>query len=99
MPEILLPPGIWYYSARDEDLFFAWLTSIPGVVNVVGTPGGLRVMLRSRRLSQAARREFRALCRRYGVPEVLNIESRLPGATKPTRRGTGKNKRTKPLIP
>jgi hypothetical protein len=56
-----------YYSQRDEDHFFAWLEAIPGVTRIVGTPEGLRVTLRSKRLSDFALRDLLALHFRYGL--------------------------------
>lgn len=67
MPTLLIKERT-YYSQRDEDAFFAWLQAIPGVVKVVGTPEGLVVTLRSRRLSENALRDMLALHFRYGLP-------------------------------
>ena len=67
MPKLLIHEGM-YFSQLDERAFFGWLESIPGVVRVVGTPAGLEVTLRSRRLSQAALRDLLALHFRYGLP-------------------------------
>jgi len=67
MPKLLIREGV-YYSQLDEDAFFGWLQSISGVVRVVGTPEGLVVTLRSKRLSQAALGDLLALHFRYGLP-------------------------------
>jgi hypothetical protein len=67
MPPLLIHEGT-YYSQSDEDAFYAWLQSIPGVLRVVGTADGLVVTLRSKRLSQAALRELLAIHYRYGLP-------------------------------
>ena len=66
MPQLLIKEGM-YYSQSDEDAFFAWLQSIPGVTKVVGTPEGLRVKLRSKRLSESALRSLLALHQRYSL--------------------------------
>jgi hypothetical protein len=66
MPKLLICEGT-YYSQLDEGAFFTWLQSISGVTKVVGTPDGLVVTLRSKRLSQAALRELLALHFRYGL--------------------------------
>ena len=76
MPHLLIREGM-YFSQSDETAFFHWLESIPGVVRVVGTPDGLVVSLRSRRLSQVALRELLALHFRYGLPmnELAQFET------------------------
>ena len=76
MPHLLIREGM-YFSQSDETAFFHWLESIPGVVRVVGTPDGLVVSLRSRRLSQVALRELLALYFRYGLPmnELAQFET------------------------
>ena len=67
MPQLVIREGR-YYSQLDENAFFSWLQSISGVVRVVGTPEGLVVTLRSKRISQAALRDLLALHFRYGLP-------------------------------
>jgi len=67
MPKLRVHEGS-YYSQSDEAAFFNWLQAIPGVSSVVGTPTGLEVTLRSKRLSQVALRELLALHFRYGLP-------------------------------
>ena len=76
MPKLLIKEG-YYYSQLDEDAFFHWLTSISGVVRVVGTPKGLEVTLRSKRLSEASLRDLLAIYFRYGLPmrELAVFES------------------------
>lgn len=67
MPKLLIHEGT-YFSQLDERAFFGWLEAIPGVVKAVGTPAGLEVALRSKRLSQDALRNLLALHFRYGLP-------------------------------
>ena len=67
MPQLMIFERT-YYSAMDEANFFAWLQAIPGVVRVVGEPDGLRVFLRSSRLSEAVLRDLLAVHWRYGLP-------------------------------
>lgn len=55
-----------YMSQGDESAFFTWLSSIPGVVSVVGSGRELHIRLRSIRLSQHGLRELIALYTRYG---------------------------------
>jgi hypothetical protein len=76
MPHLLIREGT-YFSQSDEDAFFSWLQSIPGVLRVVGTPDGLVVTLRTKRLSQMALRELLALHFRYGLPmhELAQFET------------------------
>jgi hypothetical protein len=57
-----------YFSPSDEKAFFEWLQSIPGVKSVAGTPEGLVIELRSRRMSRTALYELLALHARYGLP-------------------------------
>jgi hypothetical protein len=76
MPHVLIREGI-YFSQSDEAAFFRWLESIPGVVRVVGTPEGLVVSLRSKRLSQVALRELLSLHFSYGLSmrELVQFET------------------------
>ena len=67
MPHLVVP-SCRFYSSRDEDLFFAWLKGIPGVVSVTGRGKELLVGLRSSRLSQLALRELLAIHLRYRLP-------------------------------
>jgi hypothetical protein len=67
MPKLIVKEGM-YFSQLDEDHFFGWLQSIPGVVGVAGTPEGLVVTLRSKNLSERALRDLLALHFRYGLP-------------------------------
>ena len=55
-----------YFSSGDEDAFFRWLESIPGVIRVRGVGRELLIELRSVRISAEALRELIALYRRYG---------------------------------
>jgi len=55
-----------YFSSRDEQAFFRWLESIPGVIGVRGVGRELRIELRSPRVSAEALKELIALYRRYG---------------------------------
>ena len=54
-----------YLSQGDEAAFFSWLSSVPGVVSVVGSGRELHIRLRSTRLSQQSLRELIALYTRY----------------------------------
>lgn len=67
MPSLLVHQGT-FYSAHDEDAFFRWLASIPGVRKVTGTPEGLQVSLKASTLSEPALRELIALHWRYRLP-------------------------------
>jgi hypothetical protein len=67
MRQLLIFEGT-YYSQSDEDAFFGWLRSIPGVVGFVGTPEGLEVTLRSGNVGQGALRDLLALHYRYQLP-------------------------------
>ncbi|MDR4520934.1 MAG: hypothetical protein R3E36_10115 [Nitrosomonas sp.] len=67
MPKLLIRE-CRYHAQLDEAAFFGWLQSISGVVKVLGTPDGLVVTLRSKRLSQPALRDLLALYFRYGLP-------------------------------
>lgn len=67
MPQLIIKEGP-YFSESDEDSFYGWLTSIPGVVSVVGTQDGLVVTLRSKRPSKLALYELVGLHARYGLP-------------------------------
>ena len=76
MPKLLIREGM-YYSQKDEAAFFGWLQSIAGVVKVIGTPTGLEVTLRSKRLSEVALRDLIAIHFRYGLPvqELAQFET------------------------
>ena len=67
MPRLLIREGM-YYAEKDEEAFFAWLQSISGVTKVVGTPDGLVVTLRSKRLSKTTLRDLLGLHFRYCLP-------------------------------
>jgi len=77
MPQLLLR-RCRFFSARDEDQFFAWLKAIPGVVRVIGRADGLLVSLRSKRPSQETLRELLALHFRYRLPmrQLAQFETR-----------------------
>jgi hypothetical protein len=70
MPHLLIPQGraCRYWSRKDEDAFFLWLQSIPGVTRVKGVGTQLIVSLRSKRLSDRALRDLIGLHMRYGLP-------------------------------
>jgi hypothetical protein len=61
-----------FYSAKDEESFFLWLKSIPGVVGVRGVGNELHIRLKSKRLSAEALRELIAVYHRYDglMPEL-----------------------------
>src|SRR5688572_19361248 len=61
----------YFFSHGDEDQFFAWLKSIPAVREVEGTPIGLDVVVKRRRLSSNDLRELIALFHRYGLDSGL----------------------------
>ena len=67
MPSLPIHEGT-FFSPLDEEAFFSWLSSIPGVRKIVGTPDGLQVSLRSAKLSEAALRDLIALHWRYQLP-------------------------------
>jgi len=67
MPTLLILEGSYYYKS-DEQHFFEWLQSIPGVRRVKGTANGLLVSLRSSTPSDFALRELLALHWRYRLP-------------------------------
>ena len=67
MPSLLIHNGT-FYSQLDEDAFFRWLGSIPGVRRITGTPQGLQVSLRAPSLSEPALRDLIALHWRYKLP-------------------------------
>jgi hypothetical protein len=67
MPSLLIHEGT-FYSPIDEDAFFRWLGSIPGVRKITGTPTGLQVSLRTAALSEPGLRELIALHYRYKLP-------------------------------
>ena len=58
--------GPVYYSHGDEEAFFHWLESIPGVLGVRGIGRELHIELRSKRISATALRELIGFYRRYG---------------------------------
>lgn len=64
MPKIIIPSPT-FFSPKDEDAFFAWLQSIPSIVNVVGIGRELHVTVRSHRVSDSSLRDLLALHRRY----------------------------------
>ena len=67
MPSLLIHEGT-FYSQLDEDAFFRWLGSIPGIRKITGTPHGLQVSLRTASLSEPALRDLIALHWRYKLP-------------------------------
>lgn len=76
MPRLRIIEGT-YYSQGDEAAFFDRLREIPGVIGVVGSPEGLLVTLRSKKLSNVALRELIALHFRYSLPmkELAQFET------------------------
>ncbi|UXY16943.1 hypothetical protein N8I74_08005 [Chitiniphilus purpureus] len=55
-----------FWSYLDEKSFFAWLESIPAVIEVVGDGGGLNVSLRIP-LEESSLRDLIALMHRYQI--------------------------------
>jgi hypothetical protein len=67
MPYLLVHEGT-FFSPLDEEAFFRWLGSIPGIRKITGTPNGLRISLRAATLSEPALRDLIALHWRYRLP-------------------------------
>jgi hypothetical protein len=67
MPKLIIHEGTYYWQS-DEAAFYRWLQSISGVTAVAGSPEGVVVTLRSKRLSDLALRDFLAIHFRYGLP-------------------------------
>ncbi|MDR7297193.1 MULTISPECIES: hypothetical protein [Roseateles] len=67
MPHLMVASPT-FYSSKDEASFFAWLQSISGITQVVGTGRELRVTLRSPRVGEEALRDLLALHWRYQLP-------------------------------
>jgi len=71
--ELTIPQPAKFYSAGDEEAFFAWLKSTPGIKEVVGTPEGL-VLTITTPVQRAALYELIALLTRFGIDiEVLKV--------------------------
>jgi hypothetical protein len=64
--ELTISETIRYYSAGDEECFFAWLKSVPGFVSVIGKGRQLRVQL-AMPIEAEAVAELTALFKRYGL--------------------------------
>jgi hypothetical protein len=64
--ELTISETIRYYSAGDEDCFFAWLKSVPGFVGVIGEGRQLHVQL-AMPIEAEAVAELTALFKRYGL--------------------------------
>jgi hypothetical protein len=72
-PEFLIAGQMSFYSYQDEWHFFHWLESIPDVEEVVGTPDGLRVILRGLPLSDDGLADLVSLMFRYNLnPRTLS---------------------------
>jgi len=67
MEEFVIP-CIRYFSKTDEDCFFGWLNSIPGVASVRGEGRNLYVTLNSALLADDTLRELISLHYRYSIP-------------------------------
>lgn len=65
MAKLIWKAPMSYRSEGDEQAFFSWLQSIPGVVSVHGQGRELHIKLRSKRISTNGLRELFALYRRY----------------------------------
>ena len=59
--------SVKFYSNKDEDDFFAWLQSIPSVVEVEGRGRSLYAFVNEAALSMDDAREFAALFYRYRI--------------------------------
>jgi hypothetical protein len=57
--------GPWFFSPHDEDVFFAWLKSVPAVRAIGGVGYALEITLARPRLSLRDSRELLAIFRRY----------------------------------
>ena len=57
--------GPRFFSAKDEDVFFSWLNSIPSVEAVGGVGTVLEITLGTKRVPQRDLREFLAIFHRY----------------------------------
>lgn len=64
---VLTCTSIWYCSRLDEDMFFEWISKIPGILKWDGERENLYLYVKSRRLSNANLRDFLALFYRYKV--------------------------------
>ena len=59
--------GPWFFSAKDEDVFYSWLNSIPSVVAVGGVGTVVEVTFATKRLPQRDLRELLAIFHRYAM--------------------------------
>jgi hypothetical protein len=59
--------GPWFFSAKDEDVFYSWLNSIPSVVVVRGVGTVLEITLTTKRIPQRDLREVLAIFHRYAL--------------------------------
>jgi hypothetical protein len=73
--------GPWYFSAKDEELFFLWLNSIPSVVAVRGVLNTLEISLTTKRISQRDLRELLALFHRYAIDKSVLAQFDRPQLT------------------
>ena len=60
-------PGPWFFSSKDEEIFFEWLNSVASVRHVGGAGYDLEITFASRRIPQRDLREMIAIFHRYGL--------------------------------
>ena len=76
MPKVLiLNEPMPFYSTTDEDFFFRWLKSIPGVLEVRRAPEGLRITFDN--VSGDTLHELFGLTRRYGLDPAALLALRV----------------------
>lgn len=63
---ILICEPATFYCESDEECFFGWLKSIPGMKNVTGTPGGLELDIEEP-IDKLSFYELVGLMTRYGL--------------------------------
>lgn len=63
----LVCTSIWYYSARDEDMFFEWIKNIKAIIRYDGVGSDLYLYVNKADLTDDDLRELLALFYRYKI--------------------------------
>jgi hypothetical protein len=71
---VIREPG--FYCYRDEEHFFGWLKSIPGIEGMSGVSAGLSIVINDQHMDEDAWADFIGLLARYAV-DMSNLEKVL----------------------
>lgn len=73
--------GPWFFSAKDEEVFSSWLSSIPSIVAVGGIGKVVEITFATKRVPQDDLREILAIFHRYTMDKRVLAQFDRPQLT------------------